>query len=163
MLGELVFALQRTVAMLESLWQDIRFGARALIKSRGFTATAVLTLALGIGANTAMFTALNAVLLRNLPVEDPQRMALLSDPNVHGIGIGDGSGIRHLFAWSDFEDLRDRNQVFSASIRTALGAQPADILRTVLRETLVLVAAGVASDCLRFSLRRSGFRANCLG
>jgi predicted permease len=100
--------------MMESLWQDVKLAARGLGKARGFTLVAVLTLALGIGANTAMFTVLNAVLLRTLPADDPQRLAILSDPNAHGIGVGDGSGTRHLFGWSEFEDLRDRNEVFSA-------------------------------------------------
>src|SRR5580704_2729980 len=99
--------------MMESLWQDIRLGVRGLAKSPGFTSIAVLTLALGIGANTAMFTVLHAVLLRTLPAYDPQRLAMLSDPESHGIGVGDGSGRRNLYAWSEFEDLRDRNEVFS--------------------------------------------------
>jgi predicted permease len=99
--------------MMESLWQDIRLGIRGLAKSPGFTSIAVLTLALGIGANTAMFTVLHAVLLRTLPAYDPQRLAMLSDPESHGIGVGDGSGKRSLYAWSEFEDLRDRNEVFS--------------------------------------------------
>ena len=99
---------------MESLWQDIRLGVRGLAKTPGFTLVALLTLALGIGANTAMFTALNAVLLRALPVGDPQQLVILSNPGAHGIGVGDGSGTRSLYAYSEFEDLRDRNQVFSA-------------------------------------------------
>ena len=98
---------------MESLWQDLRLGIRGLAKSPGFTTVALVTLALGIGANTAMFTVLNAVLLRALPVANPQRLVLLSNPEYHGIGIGDGAGSRGLYAYSEFQQLRDQNQVFS--------------------------------------------------
>jgi len=66
---------------LDKLLRDVRFGLRSLRQSPGFAATAILTLALGIGANTAVFSVMNAVLLRSLPVTDPGRLVYLRTSN----------------------------------------------------------------------------------
>ena len=64
-----------SLGWVESIWQDLRYGARTLRASPVFTIVAILSLALGIGANTAIFQLLDAVRLRNLPVKDPQQLA----------------------------------------------------------------------------------------
>jgi len=64
---------------MQTVWQDLRFGARMLLKNPGVTAVAVITLALGIGANTAIFSVVNAVVLRPLPYPNANRLVALSE------------------------------------------------------------------------------------
>ena len=73
-----IYREQRGLPLLETLLQDVRFGTRMLWKNRGFTLVAVLVMALGIGANTAVFSVVNAVLLRPLAFNDPDRIVTLS-------------------------------------------------------------------------------------
>jgi len=98
---------------MANLWQDLRFAMRVLAKNPGFTLIAVLTLALGIGANTAIFSVLDSVLLRSLPVSHPEELVALSDPDEHGHSFGSQDGDRSVLAYSEFEYFRDHNEVFS--------------------------------------------------
>jgi putative ABC transport system permease protein len=91
---------------METLLQDIRFGVRMLLKSPGFTAVAIVSLALGIGANTAVFSVINAVLLRALPFHEPQSIVL-----VWGEDKTSGSS-RNQVSATDVADYRARNNVF---------------------------------------------------
>src|SRR3989475_2685359 len=111
---------------MESLFKDVRYGLRGLSKQPAFTLVSVITLALGIGANTAIFTVLNAVMLRALPVKDPQQLVFLSNPERHGVNGGQETGNRFLFAYHEFEWLRDHNQVFSEifAVQSALSSPP---------------------------------------
>src|SRR2546421_10125089 len=66
---------------METIWQDFRYGARRLLKNPGFTFIVLLTLSLGIGANTAIFSVVNAVMLRQLPFKDADRLRPLNESN----------------------------------------------------------------------------------
>jgi predicted permease len=98
---------------MENLLQDIRFGLRTLGKNPGFTIVAILTLALGIGANAAIFSLTDQVLLRLLPVERPRELVVLTSPGVnHGRVWSDSDG-GPSFSYPMYKDLRDRNEVFA--------------------------------------------------
>ena len=94
---------------LETCWQDFSFGLRALRKSPAFTVVAVLTLALGIGANTAIFSLMDQVLLQLLPVKHPEQLVLVAE---RGIRFGSSWGDNDI-SYPMYRDFRDSNQVFS--------------------------------------------------
>ena len=98
-----------TLGWFETIFRDLKYAFRALGRSPGFTAIAILTLALGIGANTAIFTLLDQVLLRLLPVKDPQQLVLLTMRGRHYGSNWGGNAISHPM----FRDFRAHNEVFS--------------------------------------------------
>jgi len=98
---------------MQNLWNDIRFGLRMLAKSPGFTAIAIITLALGIGANTAIFSLMDQILLRRLPVKNPEELVILRAPGpVTGRVSSDGDSTES-FSYPMYKGLRDTNKVFS--------------------------------------------------
>ena len=90
---------------MESLFKDIRYAIRGLIKRPGFVAVAVISLALGIGANTAMFSLVNTVLLRPLPVTRPNEIVSVAARGKNDTMLA--------FSYPNFIDFRDQNQVLS--------------------------------------------------
>ncbi len=92
---------------MNTLWQDLRYGARMLGKTPGLTIIALLSMAIGIGANTAIFSLVDKLLLQKLPVKEPEKLALLSAESVNP------RFRMNVFSWPDYKDYRAQNQVFS--------------------------------------------------
>ena len=106
---------------MSTLFQDLRYGLRMLARNPGVTIVAVLTLALGIGANTAIFTLIDATMLKALPVEKPERLALFGNGWRRGF-IGLGPGLYDIFSYPLYKQLRDNDPSFEgiAAFRTEL-------------------------------------------
>ncbi len=102
----------RRTRWIETFLQDLRYGVRSLRLSPAFTVVATLSLALGIGANTAIFSLMDALLLRSLPVRAPEQLAVLGDPSMTG-SLSQGSVRSDIFSVPMYRELRDRNPVFS--------------------------------------------------
>jgi len=121
---------------METLWQDLRYGLRMLLKRPGFTAVAIIALALGIGANTAIFSVVNAVLLRPLPFAAPERLMSVWETNLQR-GVN-----RNSVAYPNFADWREQNHVFE---RMA-SYHDSDLMLTGVSEPARLQGAVVNAD-----------------
>lgn len=120
---------------METLWQNLRYTLRVLGKNRGFTAVAVLSLALGIGANTAIFTLINALLLRDLPVRQPERLVRLSP-------VRQGDNIT--FSYPMFREVERGQRVFSSLMAWSTNALSNVEVDGILAQHRVLAVSGNA-------------------
>src|SRR2546430_4085211 len=156
---------------METFLKDISYGLRMLVKKPGFTFVAVITLALGIGVNSALFTVFNAFVLRPLPLKDPGKLVSLE-------GVGPQGERQRLFSYLDYLDYRDQNtlgllalilasvglygvmsfvvtqRTREIGIRVALGAQPVDVVRMFIRQGLRLTFIGMVGGIARSEERR---------
>ena len=109
------------MSIFGNISDDLRFALRQLRRSPGLAVTAILTLALGIGANTAIFSLLDQALLRALPVRDPGSLVVLEGTGSvwEGSTHTHGGAIEAYFSYPMYKDLRDRNQAFEGLIGTA--------------------------------------------
>lgn len=98
---------------LTDLGQDLRYGMRVLRRNPGFAAAAILSLALGIGGNAAIFSVLDALVFRPLPVSDPSRLVLFGSRPLMGFGFGRPGGERRIYTYRDYLDLRQRQRGFT--------------------------------------------------
>lgn len=116
---------------MSTIWQDLCYGARMLLKARSFTAIAVMLLALGIGANTALFSVVDVLLLKKLPVPEPERLLLFRSvaPREFSAGSYTGnsttdpaSGQRTMtsFPYQSFQRMREQESALSDILRSAM-------------------------------------------
>src|SRR5262245_40234859 len=130
---------ERSILWLEQAWQDLHHASRSLAKNPGFTLVAVITLSLGIGVNTALFTAYNALALKPLPVSNPNEVVRIKrwfDSGAHG-------DVQYSFSYPEYVYCRDRNDVFSSLVASSW---PQPVLAESERLIGQLVSANYFAD-----------------
>jgi predicted permease len=139
---------------MESLVKDLKYGIRGLFRRKGFAAIAVLTLALGIGANTAIFTLVNAVMLKSLPVSHPEQLVLFSDTTGEGTSTHDTpmTGEWKRFSYPSYVYFRDHNQSFQDLAALRSGESRLSIRRAETQGAAATRASGHLVSGNYFSL-----------
>ena len=114
---------------LETTARDLRYAWRTLRRNPGLTTVAVLTLGVGIGANCAIFSLINAVMLRALPVQHPEQLVLLTDPGQSGVAMETTEhGVRRNLSYREFQELRLHNTEFSGLLAAQNDVTDVDVL-----------------------------------
>ncbi|MGB6193989.1 MAG: ADOP family duplicated permease, partial [Terracidiphilus sp.] len=114
-------------SLAESVWRDVRFGVRQLVKSPGFSAVAVLSLALGIGANTAIFTIINDLMLKQLPVRDPGSLLSFGDGFWGQIVAASDPGPYDIFPYEFYRRVAQQTQKFDGITAFASFSMPVSV------------------------------------
>ena len=131
--------------MIESIFRDIRYSWRVLLKRRAFTIVALVILALGIGANTAIFTLINAVILKPLPVDKPEELVLFNDSASEGTRISDGNlvpGRYDLFSYGAYRHFRENDPSFQELSAFRSGESRVSVRRVDLQSSEAERASG---------------------
>lgn len=152
---------ERKASMFSSLWNDVRYEARGLRHNPGFTAVAVLAIALGIGVNTGIFSVLNGAALRPLPARDPNELVSIHQ-DFHGGQMRSARGARSMFSLLEYQNYHDHNQTLSGLMAyaplwtvTLGGERPQEIIGEivscnyfdVLRQSPAVGPGFTASNC----------------